>query len=129
VTTLKKVRGLRALVEDVVEHGSRAVERVHLATARRTFTILEQIPVIAEPARAVHLVYDATVGASYAGVRLVNRAVGAIAELAIDAIEEAPRAHAEPAAGEPAGEAPGEPAGEAPGEPAGEAPGEPEAPG
>lgn len=90
MTTMKRVRGLRALIEDVVEHGSRAIERVHLASAGRTFTILEHIPLIAEPARLVHTVYDASTGATYAGVRLVNRAVGVIADLVIDAVEAAP---------------------------------------
>ncbi|MCU0686247.1 MAG: hypothetical protein MUF34_29050 [Polyangiaceae bacterium] len=91
MTTMQRVRGLRALVEDIVEHGSRAVERVHLASAGRTFTILEHIPLIAEPARLVHTVYDASTGATYASVRLVNRAVGVMADLVIDAVEASPR--------------------------------------
>ena len=41
---LRRWRGLVALVRDGVEHGSRAVEKVHLETAERTFAILEADP-------------------------------------------------------------------------------------
>ena len=87
MTTMKRLRGLRALVQDVVEHGSSAIERVHLATARRPFAVLESIPGVAPPARLVHAVHDVSVAGVYATIRLVNRAVGASVELALDAVE------------------------------------------
>ena len=47
--TLSRARGLAALVRDAVEHGSRAVEKVHLEIARRPFTVLEHVPGIEAP--------------------------------------------------------------------------------
>ena len=80
-------RGLRALVQDAVEGGSRAVERVQLETARTPFAILEQIPKVAAPAKAVHLLYEVSVASTHGMIRLVTRAVGATLELVIDAVE------------------------------------------
>lgn len=82
-TPIGRLRGLRALVEDAVHHGSLAVERVHMETARRPFSILEKIPPIAVPVQVVHAVHDASVAASYAAVRLVNRAVGRALDAAL----------------------------------------------
>jgi hypothetical protein len=93
---LKRWRGLRALFEDAVEHGSRAVERVHLATARRPFGLIERIPGIAEPGHLVHEVHDLTVQTVYSSVRLVNRAVGAALDLTLDVIESARQEPAQP---------------------------------
>jgi hypothetical protein len=71
-------RGAAALFAEAVEHGSRAVERVHLETAKRPFFILEHIPVIAPVAQVVHVVHDATTSAVYETIRVVNAGVGAI---------------------------------------------------
>ena len=87
MTDLAKWRGLKALLVDAVEHGSRAIERVHLETAKRPFAILEQIPVVAEPAKLVHEVHDAVVGTTYALVRTANRAAGLTVDVALDAVE------------------------------------------
>jgi hypothetical protein len=84
---LSRLRGARKLVTDAVEHGSAAVERVHLATAARPFGILEKIPVVAEPARVVHTVHDATTKLVYVSIRAVNRVVGAALDVAIDVAE------------------------------------------
>ena len=64
---VRRLRGLRALIGDAVEHGSVAVEKVHVATVART----------------------------YAAVRLVSRAVGIVLDTALDLAEppqEAPKA-------------------------------------
>ena len=87
---MKRVRGLRQLVEDVVEHGSRAVERIQKETAQRPFAILEAMPTIGEPARLVHAVYDAWVGGVHGTIRVVNRAVGATVDAALVALDDAP---------------------------------------
>lgn len=68
--------GLGALVTDAVVHGARAVERVHLATAERTFVILEHVPVIGAPSHVVHVVHDGVTSAVYAIVRGAARVVG-----------------------------------------------------
>ena len=87
MSDLNKLRGLKNLVRDAVENGATAIEQVHLATARRPFAVLEQIPGIAEPARGVQQIHDAVVTTSYGAVRAVNRAVSQAADLALDAIE------------------------------------------
>ncbi|MDP2314733.1 MAG: hypothetical protein Q8P41_17650 [Pseudomonadota bacterium] len=92
---VKRVRGLRALVEDVVEHGTTAVERVHLTLAARPFAVLQAIPPLAAPSRDVHVAYEAWVSGVYGMVRVGNRVVGRVAEAVIDLAE---RREAPPAA-------------------------------
>ena len=87
MTTWARWRGLKALVQDLVENGSRAVERVHKETAARSFTVLELIPPIAEPARQVHAIHDASVSGVYAAIRGVNRLVGATLDVVLTAAE------------------------------------------
>ena len=84
---MSRLRGIKDLVQDSVEHGSRAVQSVHLALAGRTFTVLEAIPPLAEPARVAHSVYNGYTSAIYEAIRLGNRAVGKAADLALDAAE------------------------------------------
>jgi hypothetical protein len=85
---IKHWQGLRALVNDAVEHGASAIQRVHLATAKRPFAIAEQIPGIAESAQTVHLIHDAVVSNVYDTIRLVNVVVGKTLETALDALDE-----------------------------------------
>jgi hypothetical protein len=84
MSKVKRLRGLKALVQDAVEHGSHAVERVQKETANRPFTILEAIPPIALPARGVHVIYDLTVSTTHVAVRLVTRLVGVGLDVALD---------------------------------------------
>jgi hypothetical protein len=95
MTQLKQWRGLKALVADAVEHGSRAVEKVHMATARRPFVILEHIPGVAAPTHIVHVVHDVAVTQTYQAVRLVNRAVSVLLGWTLDVLETR-AAHAAP---------------------------------
>lgn len=83
----KRLRGLRTLVGEMVEHGSKAVEEVHIATAARTFVVLEAIAPITKPAKVVHVVHDAYVGSVYGIIRAVTRVVGKTADVALDAAE------------------------------------------
>ncbi len=80
----KRLLGLRALVEDAVEHGSAAVERVQRDVAGRVFTVLEAIPPVAPTARVVRDVHGAVLAGVYGSVRLVNRAVGAVLTVVIE---------------------------------------------
>jgi len=84
-----QLQGLRALIGQAVDQGATAIERVHLATARRPFAVLTQIPGVAEPARVVQRVHDGVVSGVYGTVRLVNRAVGEALDAALDAAGEA----------------------------------------
>ena len=83
-TRTQRWLGLQRLVQDAVEHGATAVERVHRETADRTFAVLEAIPPVAEPAKVVHGVFGLVLTGSYASVRLVNRAVGAVLHAVIE---------------------------------------------
>jgi hypothetical protein len=81
---IERWRGLAALASDLVEHGSAAIERVHLRTSERPFWILEQIPVVALPARLVHVIHDRSVVGTYTAIRIVNRALRATVEAVLD---------------------------------------------
>jgi len=76
-------RGLIALIGDAVEHGSAAVERIHMATAKRPFRIVEQIPPIAAPTKVVHHIHDAIVTNTYKQIRWVNAQVQKVAQVAL----------------------------------------------
>lgn len=80
-------QGLRVLLQDAVEHGSRAIERVQKRTAARTFDVLEAIPLVSEPAHLVRLFHDGMVTGVHAAIRLTSRGVGEIARLALDVVE------------------------------------------
>lgn len=84
---LKRLRGLRTLVGEAVDHGSKAVEQVHKATAARTFFVLEAIPPIAKPAKVVHVVHDASLTGIYGMIRAVNHVVGKTLDVAMDVAE------------------------------------------
>lgn len=84
--SLRRAMGLSKLVEGAVEHGSRAVQKVHLGTSARTFAILERVPGIATPAGVVRVVHDGWTSAIYATIRGVNKvafvAIGAAIDVA-----------------------------------------------
>jgi hypothetical protein len=86
--TIKRWRGLVALLGSTVENGASAVERIHLATARTPFRILEAIPAVATPALLVDQVHAAAVGGTYASIRLVTRVVTKALDIVLDAVDE-----------------------------------------
>lgn len=81
-------RGLKELALDAVENGSIAIERVHTATAKRTFEALEQIPQIEKSVKEIHALHDKAVSGVYGMIRLVNEIVGETVDVALgDAVE------------------------------------------
>jgi hypothetical protein len=80
-------RGLKALVVDAVEHGSRAVEHIQKETARRPFAILEQIPPLRAPAMGIHAIHDTAVSGVHGMIRLVTKVVGGTLDVVIDVVE------------------------------------------
>ncbi|HMJ16258.1 MAG TPA: hypothetical protein VK524_32815 [Polyangiaceae bacterium] len=84
----KRWRGVKNLLESAVENGSRAIERVHKETARRPFTILENIPPIALPARGIHELHDHVVSAVHGSIRITNRVVGQCLDVVFDTLDE-----------------------------------------
>lgn len=80
---LERWRGLVALGRDLVDSGAAEIEKVHLATAARTFTVLEAIEPLRAPAHLVRSLHDAGVAASYGAVRVVTRLVAGVADSAM----------------------------------------------
>ncbi len=94
MSSLERWRGLKDLLVDAVVNGSSAVEKVHLATAGRTFSVLELVPGVSAPARIVHVVHDLSAKTTYATIRAVTQVVGAGLELGLSAAEERPQRRA-----------------------------------
>jgi hypothetical protein len=83
----KHWRGLAQLVGDVVQQGATAIERVHLATASRTFDLLKQLPAIGAPARDIQAVHDAMVSSAYGAVRSVTQVVSKTVDVALEVMD------------------------------------------
>jgi hypothetical protein len=92
MSKLGRWRGLSALIGDVIEHGATAVERIHMATARRPFQIIELIPPIAAPTKLVHGIHDAIVTNTYNQIRWVNSTVQKVVQAALKEDQEPPDA-------------------------------------
>ena len=89
---LSRLRGLADLVIDGVEHGSRAVGKVHLATAERWFGLVAAVPPLDQPTNAVRTIHDVSVKGVHGSVRLVTRGVGAVLGAAITLAEQVEQA-------------------------------------
>jgi len=87
-TKTKRLRGLKNLIVDGVVHGSSAVEKVHLATTKRTFDILEAIPGIDLPAKPIHAILDLSAKSVYATIRGVTAIVSGALDVVIDQTKE-----------------------------------------
>jgi hypothetical protein len=75
--------GLSALLADAIEHGSKAVERIHMSTARLPFEIIESIPPLAAPTHLIHELHDAIVGNTYNQIRFWNAAINKVVQAAL----------------------------------------------
>lgn len=107
MTDIKRLKGLKALLQDAVEHGASAVERVHLKTAERPFVVLEKVPPIEKPVQGIRAIHDTIVSGVYGSVRVVNRVVGKTLDVALDALDDgSAAAQATEASGAPAPKAP-----------------------
>lgn len=84
---MKRWRGLKSLVQDVVDKGATAVEGVHLRTAAVPFRLLRRIRPLEAPVRRIHALHDLALSTSYAMVRLVNRVAGKTVDVALDVAE------------------------------------------
>lgn len=102
-STRSRWRGLKDLVENAVENGSIAIERLQKETARRPFSILESIPPIALPARGIHELHDHVVSSVHGSIRITTRVVGQCLDVVLDALEPGT------SKADPTGEGPSEP--------------------
>ncbi|MET0385289.1 MAG: hypothetical protein ABW321_04985 [Polyangiales bacterium] len=94
--SIKRWRGLTALLADAVANGASSVERIHLSTARIPFRVLEQIPVVSGPAGVVDRLHGVTVAGVYGSVRIVTRVVAKVLDVALDAADSAPSSESSP---------------------------------
>ncbi|HEX9298330.1 MAG TPA: alpha/beta fold hydrolase [Polyangiaceae bacterium] len=78
-----RLLGYRALVEESIDKGASAVQEIQEEFTMRPYALLEQIPPIAAPAKAVRRIHFTLLRTSYAMVRLANRWVGATLETAL----------------------------------------------
>jgi len=88
MTQMKRWRGLKALVQDAVQAGSHAIERVQKDTTSRWLGALEAIEPMAASARLVHVIHDTTVSGVHGAIRLTTRVVGAAADAVLDALDD-----------------------------------------
>jgi hypothetical protein len=84
---MNRLRGLKALVQDAVDQGSRAVERLQKETMRRPLEIIAQIPPLEVPGKGILEIHDLAVTNTHAVVRLVNRVVFDTVGVLIDIAE------------------------------------------
>jgi hypothetical protein len=94
---MERWRGLKDLVQDAVDHGSRAVERLQKEAAKRPFDLLEKIPQIALPVKGIREIHDASVSSVHGVIRLVNRVAGDTVDVVLARLAQG-RAQAEPPA-------------------------------
>ncbi|MCP3061095.1 hypothetical protein LXT21_20145 [Myxococcus sp. K38C18041901] len=88
---MNRLRGVKDLVRDAVEHGATAVERIHRSTAARPFQVLRLIPSLEAPVGVLQSLQDTALAGTYGMVRWVNRAVGGTLDVALDLVEQHPR--------------------------------------
>ncbi|HSN98258.1 MAG TPA: hypothetical protein VLS89_08165 [Candidatus Nanopelagicales bacterium] len=85
---MQRWRGLKALVQDGVEHGSRRVERAQKELTRRPFELLARIKPIEVPVKGIHEIHDTVVTHTHETIRLVNRVVGDTLDRVLDVVEQ-----------------------------------------
>lgn len=88
---IRRMKGLKDLVLDAVEHGSRKVERFHAGVLELPYAVLERIPATAAPAKVVHDVHLAVTASLYENLRRGARLVGVVAEVAFALVPEGKR--------------------------------------
>lgn len=84
---MQRWRGLKSLIVDAVDQGSRAVERIQKETAQTPFAILERIPPLAVPVKGIHEIHDTAVSSIHGMIRLVTRVTGDTLDVVLDAVE------------------------------------------
>jgi len=84
---MERWRGMKSLVQDAVDQGSRAVERLQKDTAKKPFDLLARIPPLHVPVQGIREIHDMAVSNAHAMIRLVNRVVGDTLDVVIDLVE------------------------------------------
>ena len=79
---MKRWRGLKSLIVDAVEHGSRAVEKIQIESKKVPFALLSQVDPLKVPVQGIQAIHETAV----TGVHTVIRAVYSVASGALDVV-------------------------------------------
>jgi hypothetical protein len=85
---VKRVRGLKDLLEDGIEYGASRLEQLQKETAAVPFGVLEALPVVGPAAQVVHELHDATLSAVYGMVRGTTKLVGSGVDVVLQLLQE-----------------------------------------
>ena len=88
---MNRLRGLAELVQDAVQHGTIAVEKVHQSVARTPLEVLALVPPLTATALWMADAQSRLIAASYRTIREASAAAGALAGTCIEAAERARR--------------------------------------
>lgn len=85
--TLRKIRGAKDLVEEVIDAAALQIGEAQRAMTRKPYALLALVPPLATPVRAIEEAHLYAVDGAYFAIRLGNRLFGLIAGLALDRLE------------------------------------------
>ncbi len=86
--TVRRIRGVKDLSEEAMDGLVVRIQDVHHGYARLPFAVLEQIPVVAGPAKGIEQVQREITDGVYGAIRVANRLVGRAASCLLDQMDE-----------------------------------------
>jgi hypothetical protein len=86
---VNRLRGLADLLQDAVQHGTIAVEKVHQSVARTPLDVVAIVPPLAAPARWVAAWQSRMIARTYDTIRETSAAVGVLVRAVVDAADRA----------------------------------------
>ena len=84
---MSRLRGLADLVQDAVQHGTLAVEKVHQSVARTPLDVVALVPPLTAPARRIAALQAQVIAITYETIRATSAAAGVLVRACIDAVE------------------------------------------
>ncbi len=84
---MNDLKSLKDMVQDAIDKGATTVEQVHQSIANQPLEILEHVAPQLPGVKAVADVQKRTIGSVYNIIRMVNQAVGELAEGLLKKIE------------------------------------------
>ncbi len=91
---MNRLRGLTELVEDAVQHGTIAVEKVHQSVARTPLDAVAVVPPLAATARRIAAWQAHAIATTYATIRVTSAAAAELVRVCLDAADRARRSEA-----------------------------------
>jgi hypothetical protein len=85
----KRLRGLKRLIHDGVEHGANFVEKHHRHAADKPFDVLESVESIGAPTKVVRAIHDGVLSVTYGSIRAINRVTEVANGWVVDRLAEA----------------------------------------